>query len=117
MRKVLKTVELYFSKVPIIYYILISLIKTLFAAAIILSVLFSILYATGIDSKLETALDLKYNSPILIIPMLVFSLLSVVCLVVGFLLYFHKYRRVKHKTRFYNCMSKTFEKNTSGEKR
>lgn len=109
MKRILKKVESYLCKVPILSYILVSLIKTFFVVVIILIALFSILYATGTYNKLETVLDLKYNSPILIIPMFVFSLLLVVCIVIGFLLYFHKYRRGKHKTKFYNSLCNTFE--------
>lgn len=87
-------------KVPIIKYVLRAFIKYFVVSIVLSGMLFVVLTLTGIYPKLENALDLKYNSPFLLIPLSVFGVLSLLCFFVGFLLYFHKYKRPKTKSRF-----------------
>lgn len=94
-----------FMKVPVVAYVLKSFVVSLFIAGITAAVLFAILWKTGIYAKLEAALDLKYNSPIIVAPMWAFAALFLVCLMVGFLMYFHKYKRGKTKTDFYKAVA------------
>lgn len=105
MVKIIKKIALFFEKIPIVAYILNSFIKSFLIATVSISVVYCILLLTGIYSKFETALDLKYNSPIILAPMWVFVALFIVCFVVGFLMYFHKYKRTKTKTKFYNAIA------------
>ena len=111
MKKILDKILVVFEKVPAAAYACTSFIKSFLAAAVFFIAIFVILWAAGIYAKLETALDLKYNSPIITAPMWAFAALSLVCLVVGFLLYFHKYKRGKIKTDFYNSVAPAFGKN------
>lgn len=94
-----------FHKVPILKYILSSFIKYFLAAVFITACLFAVLYFTGVYSMLESALDLKYNSPFVLVPMYAFAALAVLCLFIGFLLYFHKYKRSKSNTEFHKIVS------------
>lgn len=105
MKKIFKKISIVFEKTPIISYALISLIKSFFIAVGTVAVLFFILWVTGIYARLETALDLKYNSPVVLAPLWVFIVLFIICLLVGFLFYFHKYKRRKTKTAFYNAVA------------
>lgn len=105
MKKIFEKISAVFEKIPVVAYALISLIKSFAIAVGVVPVLYFILWITGIYAKLETALDLKYNSPIILAPMWAFVALFVVCLMVGFLMYFHKYKRGKSKTAFYNAIA------------
>lgn len=95
-----KIINRFFNKVPILRYILSSFVKCFIASVLICGAAYGILSLTGIYSQLESALDLKYNSPFVMAPMYAFAALSVLCFVIGFLLYFHKYKRSKSKSRF-----------------
>lgn len=110
MIKIVKKISLLFEKIPILAYILVSFVKSFFIAIASIAVVYGILWITGIYSNVETALDLKYNSPIILAPMWVFVALFVVCFVVGFLMYFHKYKRTKSKTKFYNAVAPILNK-------
>lgn len=105
MNKIFKKISKAFAKIPIIAYALNSFIKSFFIAIGTGSIIFFILWVTGVYATLETALDLKYNSPIVLAPMWAFVALFAVCLLVGFLMYFHKYKRGKSKTAFYNAVA------------
>lgn len=110
MIKIFKKISLFFEKIPLLAYILVSFVKSFLIAAVLIAVVYCILWMTGIYSNFETALDLKYNSPIILAPMWVFVALFVVCFVVGFLMYFHKYKRTKTKTKFYNAVAPILNK-------
>ena len=99
-----------FDKFPILRYIVTSLVKWFFIIAVTMAALFGILSVTGIYTKLESALDLKYNSPFVVTPMIVFSALALLCFFIGFLLYFHKYKRSKSKSTFYDAFSNILNK-------
>jgi hypothetical protein len=105
MKKISIKIALFFEKIPVVAYALISLIKSFLIASISITVLYLILWETGVYAKLEAALDLKYNSPIVLAPMWTFVALFVLCLMVGFLMYFHKYKRGKSKTDFYKAIA------------
>ncbi|MEE0060613.1 MAG: hypothetical protein UE295_07290 [Acutalibacteraceae bacterium] len=111
MRKIVKKISLFFEKIPILAYILVSFVKSFLIVAVTVPVIYGILWVTGIYSNIETALDLKYNSPIILAPMWVLIALFVVCFVIGFLMYFHKYKRGKTKTKFYNAIAPILNKN------
>lgn len=116
MKKILKKVSAFFEKIPVAAYILISLIKSFFIAVGSVAVVYLIFWLTGIYAKLETALDLKYNSPIVLAPMWAFVALFVVCFTIGFLMYFHRYKRGKSKTAFYNAVAPALDhKNYKGK--
>lgn len=100
------------NKLPILKYIIISLAKGLAIAVPVVLVAFGILSVTGTYSKLESVLNLKYNSPFITLPLYCFAALAVLSLVVGFLLYFHKYKRAKAKTKFYEALAGCWNKKT-----
>ena len=105
MKRISKEISAVFEKIPVVALALISLIKSFLIAGITITVLFFILWVTGVYTKIEAALDLKYNSPIILAPMWTFVALFVLCLMVGFLMYFHKYKRGRLKTAFYNAIA------------
>ena len=69
-------------------------------------VLFGILFFTGIYRKIETLLDLKYNSPFVLVPLFGCIGLAILSFIVGALLYFHKYKRNKIKSVFSKQLGK-----------
>jgi hypothetical protein len=95
-----------FDKAPIVGYVLISYVKALLIALAGFTVIFAGLYFTGIYAKIETALDLKYNSPIVLVLLWGCLGLAVVCFFVGFLMYFYKYKRSKSKNTFSAALAK-----------
>ena len=109
-----------FDKLPdkflIVRYIVTSLIKWFLIAVAAVAVLFGILSLTGIYSKLETALDLKYNSPFVTVPTIAFAALAILCFFVGFLMYFHKYKRSKSRSKFGEALSGILNAEQTGKK-
>ncbi len=105
MKKISGKILAVFEKIPVVAYALISFIQSLVISVLTIIALFLSLWATGVYAKLVTALDLKYNSPIILAPIWAFSALFLVCLVVGFLMYFHKYKRRKTGTDFYKAIA------------
>ena len=57
-------------------------------------------YVSGIYGRIESALDLKYNSAFVTMPIILSAVLAVICFFVGFLMYFHKYKRQKTRSLF-----------------
>ena len=101
----------FFNKVPILKYILNTFIKCFIITILAGGLIYLILSLTGIYSKLESALDLKYNSPFVFIPIFAFAALAIICFVIGFLLYFHKYKRSKSKSKFNKAVSNILDNN------
>lgn len=102
--------KLFFEKRPIIYGALRSFFITFGIAVVAIAVLFFVLWITGIYASLESALDLKYNSPYILVPIWGFLALSVLCIMSGMLMFFHKYKRAKSKTAFYKELETVLEK-------
>lgn len=98
MRKLLE-------KYPIFKYVISSYVKVVLSAGVLITALFAVLKFTGLYEKLETILDLKYNSPFVLVPLYGFAILSILCFFVGALLYFHKYKRAKSNSVFYQAFS------------
>jgi len=98
-------------KYLIVKYILTSYAKTLLISLAVLAAVFAVLKFTGWYAGIESALDLQYNSPLILVPLYGFAVLAVLCFFVGFLIYFYKYKRPKIKTRFYKVFSSILEKN------
>lgn len=101
----MKKITSVLNKVPIVKYVSLSFIKTFLITAVISAILYFVLWITQVYSRLETMLDLKYNSPIISVPIWSFIALFAICLLVGFLMYFHKYKRGKAKTDFYKAVA------------
>jgi drug/metabolite transporter (DMT)-like permease len=99
-----------FEKHVIVQYIVRSFVKTLLIALGAFAVLFAILEFTGLYEGIERVLDLKYNSPFILIPLWGFIALAVLCFIIGFLMYFYKYIRAKSKSTFHSAFSTILEK-------
>lgn len=110
MKKILEKISAVFEKVPLVTYILIAFLQSFLISVVVVAVVYGILWATGIYANLETALDLKYNSLVMLVPMWGFAALFLICLMVGTLLYFYKYKRRKPQTAFYKALAPAFGK-------
>lgn len=88
----------------LVQYVLNSFGKVLLWVLVSAAVLFGILKAIGKYSSLERRLDLKYDSPWLIVPMAAALALALIALVIGLILYFYKYKRSRTKSSFYNAL-------------
>lgn len=102
MKKIIKQ---FWEKAPILRYILSSLARWFIIAALIFGILYAVLSLTGNYAKIESVLNLRYNSPFVLVPLVVFAALAILCFVIGLLLYFHKYKRPAAKSRFYQALS------------
>ena len=89
-------------------YILSSFIPWLILTAIVLSLLFTIFYFTGLYTTLENALDLKAKSPWVLVPLIVAAAGTVLCFLLGSLMFFYKYKRSVNKTKFNREFSKVY---------
>lgn|GEM_PF-402239 len=86
-------------------YVISTYIKVLLVTLVAFAVLFSVLYFTGLYAQVENALNLKYYSPFVLVPLYSSIVLAFLCLFVGFLLFFHKYKRAKSGGLFYRTFS------------
>lgn len=90
----------FLDKYPIVKYIITAFGIFLLWAIGITATLFGILYLTGLYAKIESLLDLKYNSPFVLVPLFGSLGLAVISFVIGALMYFHKYKRTKVNSIF-----------------
>ena len=65
-----------------------------------------------ISASVKMCIRDRYNSPFVIIPIFAFAALAILCFVIGFLLYFHKYKRTKSKSKFNKALSNILDNNT-----
>ena len=110
MKKIVNLIKAFFEKRPLLSDIIKTTLGTLLFTSIFVAAIFLILWATDTYSALQAALDLKFNSPVLLTVISVFGILCLVCWTVGALMYFHKYKRNKTKTDFYKELSPIFTK-------
>ena len=94
-----------FEKYPVLRYIVESFVKFFLCSLVVFTLIFGVLEFTGIYAWLERALNLKYNSPFVLAPLFGFAILTVLCLVIGIILYFYKYKRPKLRSTFYKAFS------------
>ncbi len=95
-------------------YVANAYIRTFLFSIPFTALFFVILLVSGMYSWL----DLKFDSPVLVLPMLASLILAAVVLVFGLILYVYKYRRTVDKTAFYKAVSDAMgeEKRTLGRK-
>lgn len=105
-----------FERYLILKYMVGSYVKFLLGSFAVLTVIFAVLIFSGLYSRVETALDLKYNSPFVLVPLYGFVALSVLCFFIGFLMYFYKYKRSKTKSAFYKTFSNILDEKTKYER-
>lgn len=106
----------FWEKNAIFRYIAGSFVKWFLIFICILGAVFFILKISGVYTLLETILNLKYNSPFVLIPLYGFAVLAVLSLVIGFLMYFHKYKRNKVKSKFYYSFNNVMKNKETDEK-
>lgn len=92
-------------KYVIVNYIIGSYVKTFVISLVSISVVFAILKFTGLYTVIERTLDLKYDSPFVLVPLYGFITLAILCFFIGFLVYFYKYKRSRIKGKFYKVFS------------
>lgn len=95
-----KILDQFLDKFPIAKYIIGAFIKFFIWAVGILLVIVPVLFITGLYRKIESLLDLKYNSPFVIVPLFGFLALAIISFLIGALMYFHKYKRSKVDSAF-----------------
>lgn len=88
-------------------------IRTFLVSIPFTALFFVILAVSGMYSRL----DLKFDSPVLVLPMLASLILAAVMLIFGLILYVYKYRRSPEKTAFYKAVSAAMTNgdNTTGK--
>lgn len=94
-----------FKKQLLIKYVLGAFVKTLLISVLIIAVLFGLLKLLGVYTKIESMLDLKYNSPWILGPLVIAAALSLISFVVGLILYTYKYKRTIVKGEFYRALA------------
>ena len=82
-------------------YVANAYIRTFLFSIPFTALFFVILLVSGMYSRL----DLKFDSPVLVLPMLASLILAAVVLVFGLILYVYKYRRTVDKTAFCKATS------------
>ena len=90
----------FFDRVLILKYVLTSFAKWLIIGLVTFGLIFAVLSLAGLYGQVVSVLDLKYNSPFVLVPLYTFIALAIVCFIVGFLLYFHKYKRSGSTSKF-----------------
>ena len=104
-----------FEKYLILKYIVGSYVKSLAISIVIFATVFAIIVFSGVYFQIESALNLKYNSPFVIFPLFGFITLSVLCVLIGFLMYFYKYKRPKSKSVFRKTFSNILKEEQANE--
>ena len=102
------------------YLLLFKYIANAYIRTFLFSIPFTVLFfIILLVSGMYSRLDLKFDSPVLVLPMLVSLILAAVVLVFGLILYVYKYRRNVDKTAFYRAVSAAMENgsNTVGKGR
>ncbi|MCL2078613.1 MAG: hypothetical protein FWH17_02080 [Oscillospiraceae bacterium] len=109
MKKLFEKIKKEFEKYLIVNYVTGSYVKFLLYSIGIFAAVFAVLFVSGLYNRLETALDLKYDSPFILAPLYGFIILALLCFFVGFLMYFYKYKRSKTKSTFYKAFSSVLD--------
>ena len=110
MKKIIEKIKVILEGKPLLLDVVITVFKTFVIGGCAAFVLFLLLWITKIYPTLETALDLKYNALAILVPLCVFAALSLLCFVVGILMYFHKYSRKKSNTSFRKALESVWKK-------
>ena len=100
------------------YLLLLKYIANAYIRTFLFSVPFTLLFfIILLLSGMYSRLDLKFDSPVLVLPMLASLVLAAVVLVFGSILYVYKYRRTIDKTAFYKAVAAAMEEenNTTGK--
>lgn len=101
-------------KTPILAGVVITFVQAALISVAVAGASFLLLWSIGLYDNLETALDLKFNSPLLLVPMWVLAAAFALCLLVGLLMYFHKYKRPKVESAFGKALEPILGKGKEG---
>lgn len=116
MNTVLEKIKTHMENKPILAGALTAFVRAFVITGLAAVVIFLLLWGFGVYDTLETALDLKYNSPILLVPMWTLAALFILCVVSGMLMYFHKYKRTVAKSAFYEAVAPAMGVQTKKER-
>ena len=105
------------NRIPLLKYVVTAFAEGFCIIGAALAVLFAIGYASGIYGRIENALDLKYDSVFVTLPIILSAVLALICFFVGFLMYFHKYKRQKTKSLFGEQLRQVLEHSETGGQR
>ena len=110
MKTIENAIRAFLEKRPLLADVLKTTLKAFVFAVCAVIAGYLLLLCTGIYPVLQTALDLKFNAPVLLTLIFVFGALGVICWTAGALVYFRKYKRPKTKTAFYEKLLPVFGK-------
>ncbi|MBQ6160935.1 MAG: hypothetical protein IJK24_08305 [Oscillospiraceae bacterium] len=97
----MKKIKQCLNRLPLLLqYILIPFGFCLIGGFLLVAFLYAVLSLAGIYNGIENTLNLKASSPWIIIPLFVCLFGAVLSFLLGFLMYFHKYKRSSAKTKF-----------------
>lgn len=102
---------MFLEKHRLIHYVISAFIKALLVSALFFAVVFALLKVFGKYSAVESMLDLKYDSPWIIVPLLIAAALAALSFIVGMLLYLYKYKRSRSRGEFYKALSGALNRN------
>ncbi len=111
MKYIMSILKKFFEKHMLIHYVLNAFFKALLTSVLFFAVLFAVLQISGKYSAVENMLDLKYDSPWIIGPLLIAAALAVLSFIVGMILYLYKYKRSSYKGEFYKALSSALNEN------
>lgn len=92
-------------------YVADSYVRTLLMCVPFILVLFIVLKLTGMYS----ILDLKYDSPLISMPIFISLFLAAIVLIFGIILYVYKYKRNSGKTAFFRSLENVLEEKNKKE--
>ena len=111
MKYIMSILKKFFEKHMLIHYVLSAFFKALLVSVLFFAVIFAVLQISGKYSAVENMLDLKYDSPWIIGPLLIATSLAVLSFIVGMILYLYKYKRSSYKGEFYKALSSALNEN------
>lgn len=111
MKYIMSISKKFFEKHMLIHYVLSAFFKALLVSVLFFAVLFASLQITGKYTAVENMLDLKYDSPWIIGPLLIAATLAVLSFIVGMILYLYKYKRNSYKSEFYKALAGALNEN------
>lgn len=101
-----------FDKMPILFDAVKAFGMTFLIGLATVVASITLLSITGVYERIEAALDLKHNSRIVMIPLWVMIAGCAICVFVGLLMYFHKYKRSMSKhSSFGKAIAPAFNQN------
>lgn len=95
----------FLEKHRLFHYVISAFLKALLISALFFAAVFALLKVSGKYSAFESMLDLKYDSPWIVAPLLIAAALAALSFIVGMILYLYKYKRSNNRGKFYKALS------------